>query len=133
MLKRTFIPRISEVNIARHIRADVIMVWLVEGSTEFQQMFSPDPQADSHTIMANINMDFFNELVLGKDVEVATGVKKIGNSSFVLVQEVYQDARLCAQGTATFVNFNYSTHKSEFIPQTIRVKLEEHLITPDQR
>ncbi len=128
MFKRTFVPRISEVNIARHIRADVIIVWLVEGSTEFRQMFSLGTQTESHTIMANINVDFINEMVGGKDVEVTTRVKSIGNSSFALEQNVYQDATLCATGIATFINYNYATHKSEFIPPSIRLKLEEHMI-----
>ena len=128
MLIRTFMPRVSETVAAKHIRHDVIPIWLAESSLEIHKMFSPDIQRDPRLIMANINLDYITETLWGRDVEVTTGVRSIGNSSFVLMQNVYQDSRLCAKAFVTFIHFNYSTHKSESIPQEIRLKLEEHLI-----
>lgn len=128
MFNKTFIPRISEENGTGHIRSDVITVWLQEGSIEIFRMFNPDLQGEPQLIMANINVDFINEILLGNNAEVETWVKSIGNSSFVLQQNVYQNQRLCAKGLVTFVHLNYSTHKSESVPQAIRLMLEEHLI-----
>ena len=128
MFKSTFIPRISEINAAKHIRQDVVAVWMVEGSLEIQKFFTPVLQEELSLIVANINIDFINEMVFGKEVEVATSVKRIGNSSFVLQQNICQDGKLCARGLLTYINFNYSAHKSEIIPPAIVHKLEEHLI-----
>lgn len=128
MFKRTFIPRISEENGAGHIRSDVITVWLQEGSIEIFKMFKPDLRSEPQLIMANINVDFMHEILLGTDIEVETHVKNIGKASFVLQQNVYQDQQLCAKGLTTFVHLNYSTHMSESIPPAIRHMLAEHLI-----
>lgn len=128
MLTRTFIPRSSEANGARHIRHDVIVVYLAEGAIEVFKMFTPDLQSEPRLITANINVDYIKEISLGKDVAVTTMVKKIGNSSFTLHHEVYQDKQLCAKGLVTLINFNYTEHKPETIPQDIRQKLEEHMI-----
>lgn len=128
MLKRTFIPRIAETNLITHIRQDVIVVWLGESSIDIHKLFSSDLQVDRGLIAVNVNVDFTNEIVLGKDVEVTTSVKNIGKSSLVLLQNVYQDGRLCAKGLVTYIYYNYLTKKAESIPQAIRFKLDEHLL-----
>lgn len=128
MLRRAFTPRIAETNLITHIRQDVIVVWLGESSIEIQKLFSSELKVDRGLIVVNINVDYVNEIVLGKDVEVTTVVKNIGNSSLVLLQNVYQDGRLCAKGLVTYINYNYLTKKSEPIPQEIRLKLDEHLL-----
>jgi acyl-CoA thioester hydrolase len=45
-----------------------------------------------------------------------------------LYEELYQDDRLCAKGTATYVHFNFALQKPEPIPFDVREKLNEHLM-----
>ena len=78
--------------------------------------------------MANLNADFIHEMYFGKDVEVTTSVKRIGNSSFVLQHQIYQGDRLCVRGNVTFVHFDFVEKKAKLIPDHVRVKLEQHLI-----
>jgi len=117
----------SEVVGGRHIRNDVLAIWSVEGFMGIQEIFSPDVW-DSGLIMANLNLDYISEIVWGKDVEVITGVKNIGNTSFVLLQTFHQDTHLCGRAMVTLLHYNYATHKPEIISQEIRHKLEEHMI-----
>jgi acyl-CoA thioester hydrolase len=126
MFKRIITPRISETNITRHIGHTAIPVWLEEGYEEIIRLFSQN-FAEPSLITVNLNMDFLHEIFFGKDVEILTSVKKIGTSSFVLHQEVYQDGKLCVQASTTLVHFNYSTHKPDPIPKTFLDILKEHM------
>jgi len=124
MFKKIITPRISETNITRHIGHTVIPVWLEEGYEEIIRLFSHD-LAEPSLITVNMNMDFLNEIFFGKDVEILTSVKKVGISSFVLHQEVYQDRKLCVKASTTLVHFDYSTHKPGPIPKAVRDILKE--------
>jgi len=127
MFKKVITPRISETNITRHIGHNAIPVWLEEGYAEVFQLFNQDITKPC-LIMVNLNMDFLNEIFLGKDAEVHTGVKKIGSSSLVLHQEIQQDGKLCVRSSTTFVHFDYLTHKPLPIPHDVRDMLGEHLL-----
>jgi acyl-CoA thioester hydrolase len=130
MFKKVLTPRISEVNRARHIGYQVIPIWLEEGFIEIiNRLFNHDEKAEPLFIVKSIHIDFINEIFFGEDVEVITGVKKIGNTSLVLNQKIYQGGRLCVKGTPTLVYFDFNVKKSRVIPRHVRKKLEKHMIT----
>jgi acyl-CoA thioester hydrolase len=126
MFKKIITPRISETNITRHIGQNAIPVWLEEGYAEIFRLFNQN-LAEPSFISVNLNMDFLHEMFFGKDVEMLTSVKKIGTSSFVLHQEIYQDRKLCVRASTTLVHFDYATHKPDPIPKTFRDILKKHL------
>lgn len=128
MLKKRITPRISETNLAKHIGHHAITIWFEEGFADLVRLFVSDQNDDPGIVMVNLNIDFIKEMFLGDDVEITTAVKEIGNSRFVLQQEVYQKHSLCARGKVTFIHFDYSTKKAKTIPDDIRLKLEQHLI-----
>ena len=61
-------------------------------------------------------------------VEVRTGISTIGNSSFHVVQEAWQNGKQIARGVAVLIHFDYKTEKALPIPGEIRSKLSEHLM-----
>jgi acyl-CoA thioester hydrolase len=77
-------------------------------------------------IMAHTDYDYIAELNFREDVEVTTRVAKIGHKSVTLAHEAYQDGVLCIKGTATMVHFDFKTHTSSPIPDTVRAFLEEN-------
>ena len=127
MLKKIITPRISETNITGHIGHTAIPVWLEEGYEEIIRLFCQNLASPS-LITVNMNMDFLHEIFFGKNVEILTSVKKIGTSSFVLHQEVYQDGNLCVRASTTLLHFDYSTHKPNPIQKIVRDILKEHLL-----
>lgn len=127
MFKKTFTPRMSEVVGGRHIRNDVLAIWSVEGFIEVQEMFNRDIWQSS-LIMANLNLDYLSEIVWGHKVEVMTGVKAIGNTSFVLEQNFIQKSRLCARALVTLLHYDYVNRRPESIPEGIRDRLSEYLV-----
>jgi len=57
-------------------------------------------------------------------VILKTGIERVGNSSFVVVQEAWQSNVLVAKGKAVQVYFDFDTQKSDRIPDAYRQKLE---------
>ena len=76
--------------------------------------------------------DYLKQIFLGQDVEIRTHILKIGNSSFTLGQEAWQDGQLKVKGTCVLVHFDFMEQKSVSIPDDIRLQLEEHLIPADE-
>ena len=80
MYRKTISPRISETNAAKHIGHHVIPVWLEEGFADILRLIEQNPTKDPVVAMANMNIDFLNEIFFGTDVEVMTAVKKLRGS-----------------------------------------------------
>jgi acyl-CoA thioester hydrolase len=129
-LFRTVIqPRVSETDGAGHINNTTVPVWFEAGRQEIFKMFMPDLSFRNwKLVVVSINIDYLHQIYYGRDVEVRTWVRKIGNSSFVLYEELHQNGNRCARGTATYVNYNFETRRSEPIPPALRKRLEEHLL-----
>lgn len=126
MFKTVITPRISETNAARHIGHTAVPVWLEAGFDGILRIFNPEMSLDPKLAMVNLSIDYLREMFYGRDAEVLTWVKKVGGSSFLLYQEVYQDGKLCARANTTFVHFNYSEKKPEPIPEEICLILRSH-------
>ena len=74
----------------------------------------------------DVEVEYIDQLYLDNEVEIRTGVEKIGNSSFTIKEEIHQTDRLCAKGKSIYVNYNFKTKKSESVPEEIREKLEKY-------
>ncbi|WP_047152715.1 acyl-CoA thioesterase [Aneurinibacillus tyrosinisolvens] len=121
-------PRVSETDGVGHINNTTVPVWLEAGREEIFRMFMPDLGFSNwRLIIVNVNIDYVSQIFYGKEAEVRTWIKKIGNTSFVLYEEIHQHNTVCAKSTATYVNFNHETQKTEAIPETIRAQFKEHM------
>ncbi|PLT30687.1 acyl-CoA thioesterase [Peribacillus deserti] len=120
-------PRVSETDGVGHINNTTVPVWLEAGRNQIFALFTPDHSFQNwKMIIVNMNVDYVGQIYFGKKVDVFTWVKKLGNSSLVLYEEIYQDGRLCVRGTAAYVNYNMELKQSEPIPANIREILETH-------
>ncbi len=128
---RTIIqPRVSETDGSGHINNTTIPVWLEVGRNELFKIFTPDLTFRNwRMIIVNTNIDYMAQLLYNQDAVVSTWVKKIGNSSLVLYEEIHQDNQICVKASTTYVNFNFDAQKSEPIPEPIREQLSEHLLS----
>ena len=61
-------------------------------------------------------------------MEIRTYVSKIGNSSFTVYQEAWQNGVKKATGEVVLVYFDFNNQKSMRIPDDIRKDLSEHLL-----
>jgi acyl-CoA thioester hydrolase len=125
--KKIIEPRVSETDGIGHINNTTIPIWFEAARNEIFKLFTPDNSFENwKMIILNMNVDYVNQIYFGRNVEVYTWIKRIGNSSLQLYEEIHQDGRLCVIGSVTYVNFNLKTQKSEPIPEKIRSELELH-------
>ena len=93
-----------------------------------QDEYVKNTNNDFHTV--GVQMDFKSPARLNDQLEVYTGVKKIGNSSMTFMQEISKvgSDEVLNSASITWVNTNQKSMKSETIPDDIRSKLNKYLI-----
>lgn len=79
--------------------------------------------------IVNINCSFYSQIFPDSNVGVFTGVKSIGNSSFVLEQRVvdWKLSKVFAVTTSVFSAYDRATLKSKPLPDLLRAHLEESM------
>lgn len=121
-------PRVSETDGVGHINNTTLPVWFEAARNPLFSLFTPDHDfANWKMVIAKTSLEFISQIYFGKDVEIRVWIKKIGNSSLELHEELYQNEQLCAVNTAVYVNYNLTLGKPEKIPEDIRSELEQHL------
>ena len=75
--------------------------------------------------------DYIGQMYYGIDVEIKSYITHIGNSSFTIGHEAWQDGELKAKGKAVLVHFDFLNQRSMPIPELIKAQLQEHLILED--
>lgn len=129
MLSIEFDVRFYETDALQHVSNTVLVGWFETARLPIFKYFTPDLDLNNWPlILANYNVDFLEQIYLAGPVEVKTWVSRIGNSSFVVYQELWQSNIKKAKGTTTLVCFDYPSKKAVRIPDDIRAKLEEHKI-----
>ncbi|MDR1654690.1 MAG: thioesterase family protein [Treponema sp.] len=81
--------------------------------------------------MAHTDYDFVDQLYFQHDVEIHSWVSRIGNKSFTIYHEAWQQGRLCVKGNAVVVYYDFNTEKSAPLPEDKRKLLMEHFLPKD--
>ncbi|MEE0924849.1 MAG: thioesterase family protein [Methanobrevibacter sp.] len=134
MFKTKVTPSFGDIDGMKHVNNNRILEWFELGGLDIYRYFTPDLNLDFENwklIMVRKEADFVGQLRFGEDVEIRTYLLKIGNSSFTVGNEVWQSNELKAKGKTVIVHFDYVTQKSVPIPDDVRKKLEEHLISEE--
>ena len=119
MLTMTVQPRFSETDALGHINNTVIPVWFETARTPIFKIFNPELDLTKwNLIIAKIDVNYQAQIHYPGDIEIRTYVKKLGNSSLTLLQEVYQNNQKVAYGECVMVKFDYATNKSTLITES---------------
>ena len=125
MIFTNIVPRVSETDGVGHINNVFVPIWFEAGRREIFRIFSPNLDFVNWKLaLVKVTIEYVDQLYLAENVEIRTGIKKIGNSSFTIKEEIHQTDRLCAKGGAIYVNYNFNEKKSETISNEIRDKLQ---------
>ncbi|TQD29212.1 thioesterase family protein [Methanolobus vulcani] len=130
MFKTTVTPRFGDIDGLKHANNIAIAIWFEQARNPVFRLFTPDLDLSYENwklIMARTEYDYVGEMFYGHDVEIISYITRIGNSSFVVTQEAWQNGTKGAIGRSTIVNYDFINKKSVPIPDDIRTKLEEHL------
>lgn len=122
-------PRFSDTDALGHISNTTLPVWFEQARTPVFRIFHPTLEADTWPlIIARLEIDLMAQSYWHIPVKIKTGIGKIGNSSFHVVQEAWQGHKQIARGVAVLIHFDYETEKALPIPDDVRTKLAEHLL-----
>ena len=133
MYKTTITPRVSETDAVGHINNTTLPVWFEAGRNPLFELFTPDHDfANWKMVIVKTTIEFISQIYFGQDVEIKVWIKKIGNSSLELYEELHQNGNLCARNIAVYVNYDLQAQKSEKIPEEIRDELKKHLYSADE-
>jgi len=133
MYKTTIIPRVSETDGVGHINNTTLPIWLEAGRNDLFKLFTPDLSFKNwKMIIVKTTLEFIKQISYGHGVELKTWVKRIGNTSLELYEEIWQGGKLCAKNEVIYVNFNLEQQKTEPISKEIREKLSDHLYVGDE-
>ncbi len=125
MIFTNIVPRVSETDGVGHINNVFVPIWFEAGRREIFRIFSPNLDFVNWKLaLVKVTVEYADQMYLAENVEIRTGIEKIGNSSFTIKEEIHQTDRLCAKGEAIYVNYNFNEKKSETISNEIRDKLQ---------
>ncbi|MFB2622290.1 MULTISPECIES: thioesterase family protein [Methanothermobacter] len=134
MFKITVTPRFGDIDGLRHVNNTVLAVWFEKGRNPIFRMFTPDLDLSYEKwklILVRTEFDFLAQMYYGSDVEIRSYITHIGNSSFTIGHEAWQDGELKAKGKAVLVHYDFIEQRKKPIPPHIRSQLEEHLVEED--
>jgi acyl-CoA thioester hydrolase len=132
MYKTVVTPRFGDIDGLRHVNNTVLAVWFEQARNPIFRMFTPDLDLKYENwklIMVRTEFDFLSEMYYGEDVEIRTFIEKIGNSSFTMSHEAWQNGKRAVKGKAVVVHFDFIGKKSIPIPDSIKEQLTEHMIS----
>jgi acyl-CoA thioester hydrolase len=127
-------PRFGDADGLRHINNIALVEWFEVGRNPIFRIFTPDLDLSYDKwklILVRTEFDYIGEMYYGKDVEIKSYILKIGNTSFTIGHEAWQDNELKARGKAVLVHYDFEISKSKPIPEYIRKTLEKHQITEE--
>ncbi|MGA2676793.1 MAG: acyl-CoA thioesterase [Methanobacterium sp.] len=127
-------PRFGDADGLRHINNIALVEWFEVGRNPIFRIFTPDLDLSYDKwklILVRTEFDYIGEMYYGKDVEIKSYILKIGNTSFTIGHEAWQDNELKARGKAVIVHYDFEIGKSKPIPEYIRKTLEKHQITEE--
>ena len=125
MIFTKIVPRVSETDGVGHINNVFVPIWFEAGRREIFRIFSPKLDFINWKLaLVKVTVEYVDQLYLAEDVDVKTGIEKVGTSSFTIKEEIHQTNRICAKGQAIYVNYNFKDKKSEPISNEIRNRLE---------
>jgi len=124
-------PRFGDMDFLGHINNTTLALWFETARTPLFRIFVPDLRFDLktfHLIMAHTDYDFVDELHFQYDVEIRSWISRIGNKSFTVYHEAWQEGRIGAKGNAVIVHYDFMSKQSFPIPEDKKKLLAEHLL-----
>ena len=132
MLTLTVQPRFYETDAFRHVNNTVVAGWFETAREPLFNIFAPSRKPeDLPLILARIEIDFIGQIYYGEAVHIETAIEKLGNSSFHVLHEAFQQDRQVARGRAVQVHFDWQRECALPLTDALREQLAVHLV-PDR-
>ncbi len=113
-----------------HVNNAVFSAFLETGRVEL--LYDPDfPKLSDDTsfVIVSLNLVFISEINWPGRVDIGTGVLKIGSSSIMIFQKLFQNDVLVASAETVIVQVNHVEKRSTPLSEKARASLEKWLLT----
>lgn len=121
----TIEPRFGDADGMGHITNTALPLWFKRARNPVYRIFNPDLDLGKwNLVMARLEVEYAGELFYGRDVEVRTSVSRIGETSFDVAQEAWQDGARRAAGRVVLVQIDLEGRRPSPIPPDIRRALQ---------
>ncbi len=131
MFSTTVSPRFGDIDGLGHVNNTVLPIWFEIGRNPIFRLFSPDLDLSPdvwHLILVRTEFDFLRQMYFRSEVEIRTFIVKIGNSSFTVGHEAWQEGELKVKGQAVLVYYDFKLQKAIPLPDSIREVLKAHML-----
>ncbi|MCG7850955.1 MAG: acyl-CoA thioesterase [Methanosarcinaceae archaeon] len=128
------IPQFANTDGLGHINNIVLANWFEQARNPIFRLFTPDLSVNPDKwklIMVRTEYDFLGELFYGRDVEIKSYILKIGNTSFTIGHEAWQNGLMRTRGKAVLVHYDFNLKKPIPITGDLRDTLNEHIVLPE--
>jgi acyl-CoA thioester hydrolase len=130
MFKEIIQPRFNETDALGHINNTVLTHWFEGARDPIFKLFTPDLDPKAwRLILASISVQFKAELFYGLPVELRTAISMVGNSSFEVQQEAWQQGQCCALGKAVLVQYDFAAKQKMLLSDEQKASLNAHLVS----
>ena len=123
--------RYNDLDALGHVNNAIYSTFVEAGRTAFlQPLFDEHKHLNVDVVLARIILDYHRELRYPGAVDIGTAVRRVGNSSVVFVNAIFEkDSDVCcASGEAYLVFFDLINRTSMAPPPKIRAAVESLLI-----
>ena len=129
MFTEKVMPRFSETDALGHINNTVLPVWFEAARVPIFKFFTPDLNPHNwKLIIAKVEVSFVGELFYAHEVTINTSIEQIGNSSFVIRQEAWQQDKCCAIGKTVMVRYDFASKTKQPLSTDEKAVLTQHLV-----
>ena len=121
--------RYSDTDSQGHVNNAVFSTFLETGRVEIlYNSGTPIAKEDSSFVIASLKLDFIHEIKWPGQIDIGTGITKIGNSSIVIFQMLFQNEILTAKAETVIVQVNKKDGKSSALSQFAKDILSKWLL-----
>lgn len=119
-------PHISETNATGHIDNATVPVWLERARSPLYRIFNPDLSPRNwNLIIKKMEIDFTKQIHYQEKITVKSFVDGIRDTSFSVVQEIFQKNDIVVRAGVVLVYYDYKNHQKLEIPTPIRDQLQD--------
>lgn len=125
LFQLTIQPRFNETDGLGHINNTVIPVWFEAAREPVFEIFNPQLDLSQwNLIVAGFTIAFTSPTHYGAPVEVKTWISRVGNSSFEVSQQSWQNQVKTAEAQTTLVHYDYQQNRSQAIGAEVKAQLQ---------
>ena len=122
--------RFSDLDTMRHVNNAAYLSYLEEARISYfnDVLNRPKNNLNFGAVIARIEIDYLQPIVLGDELEILTRVSKIGNKStdvehLIIIKRNHESIH-AAEAVTKLVSYDYKKLESMLIPQDMKTKIK---------